>query len=563
MSRSVLAVAALAAALYVWHLDRPGYSDTEGMFAEPAREMVVTGDWVTPRMNGEPFLTKPPLAYWLAASVMAVAGPTEWARLWCAGAAAALVVVTGALGTELFDPAAGVVSALVVATMAGTFIEAHFLRADVFLVLAVTAALLCYVRARRDDRRARIALWATIGLGILDKGLLAIALPACAIGVAEIATGELRPATLGRRLRALGVVPGLLVVAAVAVPWHVAAGLRNPGFLWDYVVNQHLLFFFDEKLPRDSIPDSLGFFWTMFVVRGLPWSLFVPAAVVHAWRRRTDLPGVALVAGWLTVVLALFSCAAGRLEHYSMPALPAVALLVGLALADAARGDLRVGRAWLVVPALVAGGAALAVATQRPEGLLAALDPDLSASALVPLVRPALVGFGSALLAAAAFAAFRRAGLATAAVLSGAVAVLVCVQLAHERVEPLFSWRPFAAAVRRDAPEARVFFRAEDEYQLCGGLDYYLRRNVALLAPPGWVPPTFLAGRTDRLFTPRAELIEAWAHGDAILVADDVAGPADEARLAPGPYAVALRAGERVLLRSGDRLAGGPNAPTP
>src|SRR5207247_4110450 len=63
-------------------LDRPGFSDTEGMFAEPAREMVLTGDWVTPHMNGEPFLTKPPFMYWLPAALFAVVGTTEYARLW-------------------------------------------------------------------------------------------------------------------------------------------------------------------------------------------------------------------------------------------------------------------------------------------------------------------------------------------------------------------------------------------------------------------------------------------------------------------------------------------------
>ena len=72
----------LATPLFVWRLDQPGFSDTEGMFAEPAREMVESDDWVTPRINGEPFLTKPPLMYWLPAMTFTLAGPTEYARVW-------------------------------------------------------------------------------------------------------------------------------------------------------------------------------------------------------------------------------------------------------------------------------------------------------------------------------------------------------------------------------------------------------------------------------------------------------------------------------------------------
>ena len=287
MNRKLLLVIALAAPLFAWRLARPGFSDTEGMYAEPAREMVLTGDWVTPRMNGAPFLTKPPLAYWLAASVMALAGPTEFARIGSTLAALGTVLITGVLGTELFGEAAGLAAAAVLATTAGFLLEARLLRSDMLLVLAVTTALWCYVRLRRDGRRAAaLGLWMAVALGLLDKGLLALVLPAAAIGLAEVIGGELRPRTVGVRLRALRVPLGIAVVAAVALPWHLAAALRNPGFLWDYVVNQHLLAFFDAKLPRDSIPDSLGFFWGMFLVRTLPWGLLLPAALIHAWQAR-------------------------------------------------------------------------------------------------------------------------------------------------------------------------------------------------------------------------------------------------------------------------------------
>src|SRR5207253_4367328 len=109
-------------------------------------------------------------------------------------------------------------------------------------------------RCRGGGRAAELVLRTAYALGLLDKGLLALVLPGAAIGLAEMVGGELGPRTVGARLRALRVPLGIAVVAAVVLPWHLAAALRNPGFLWDYVVNQHLLAFFDAKLPRDSIP---------------------------------------------------------------------------------------------------------------------------------------------------------------------------------------------------------------------------------------------------------------------------------------------------------------------
>ena len=556
MTRRLLLVVLLAAPLFAWRLNRPGFSDTEGMFAEPAREMVVSGDWVTPRMNGEPFLTKPPLMYWLPATVFTLVGPTEYARLWSVLAALATVAATGALGRLLFGDAAGVAAATILATAAGFFVEARMLRADMVLVLVVTLTLYWYVRLRRGAGVATaVAFWVTLGVGMLDKGFVPLVLVGATIATVEIVAGELRPATRMARLRTLHAPWGVLLMTAIVLPWHLLAGARNPGFLWDYVVNQHLLFFFDKKLPRDSIPDSLGLFWAAFFARGLPWSLLLPAAVMHAWRTaridRARGAALRLPATWLATVLGFFSLAVSRLEHYSLPAQPAAALLVGSLLADVIAGRVRVGRGWLVGPPMVVALLAFAVTLRDPTALITTIDPTLAGHGLETLIRPALLTLAVGLLGFALLLARPRNRMALWAGAATAVALLPFVQIAHERVEPLFSWRPFTRLIRETAPEgSRVFFRAEDEYQLCGGFDYYAERYVDLLAPPAWVPPTFLAGRTDHLFTPRPEFEQEWRNGTTFLVADAIDKPGDEAQIAPGPYVLVARAGSRVLLRS-------------
>jgi 4-amino-4-deoxy-L-arabinose transferase-like glycosyltransferase len=342
---------------------------------------------------------------------------------------------------------------------------------------------------------------------------------------------------------------------ATAAPWHAIAAVRNPGFLWDYVMNQHVLVFFDAKLPRDSIPDSLGFFWTMVVVRGLPWSLLLPAAVLQAWKGRHDdvarTMAFRLVAVWLGVVLGFFSVAASRLEHYSLPAMPATALLIGSLCADALRGRLHVRRAWLLVPVATAGCVAAGLLFVEPRRFLEALEPSLMGFALEHLVSLAGAMLGVGLLATATLGFLARDRAAFVLGMGTAVAALTLVQLAHERVEVLFSWRPFARLVAERGPDdARIFFRASDEYQLCGGLEYYLARRLDLLAPPGWVPPTFLEGRTERLFTDREEFDRVWRESPSFFVSDDVDPPGSETALVPGPHNLIVRAGTRVLLQS-------------
>lgn len=545
----------LATPLYLWHLDRPGFTDTEGMFAEPAREIVASGDWVTPRMNGEPFLTKPPLMYWLPATTFTLVGPTEYARLWSVLAALVTVFVTGLLGRELYGETAGLAAAAILTTSVGFLLEARMLRTDMMLVLAVTLALYFYVRVQRGAGLLwAAAFWATLGIGILDKGLVPLLLAGATIMALEVISGALRPHTLIARLKALSASWGLLLLAALVAPWHLLAGAQNPGFFWDYVVNQHLLFFFDKKLPRDSIPDSLGFFWGSFFARGLPWSLLLPGALRHAWvnARSVDRPDTTRVLPlvWLVTVLGFFSLAVSRLEHYSLPALPAMALLVGAVVSDGAAGRVRVHPGILAGPAVVVGLLAVMVTVRDPSLFLVELDTSLRGYGLEPLVRPALLMLAVGSLGLASLLVMRWYWVGCGITVLTAAVLLPCVQIARERTEPLFSWRPFAQQIRDRAPTAsRVFFRAEDEYQLCGGLNYYLQQRIDLLAPPGWVPPTFLLGHTNRLFTPREELAQQWQAGRSVLVADVVATPNDEAQLAPGPYRLLARAGERVLLR--------------
>src|SRR4029453_16788145 len=224
--------------------------------------------------NGVPLFTKPPLTQWLAALVYLVTGPSEWARLVPIAAAVLTIILTWRLGTRLYGPRAGVVAAVMLATTVGFVLEARTLRPDCLVILSVTAAIFCWHVAETGAPPRRTwwlaAMYAVLGAGMLAKGFVPPLLAAVPIGIATLRAHGLSGV---RRLRP-GL--GLVVTAAIVLPWHVAAAIDNPGFAWDYVVNQHLLFALDKKVPRDSDGDTLTFFLQAFVGRSPPWGLLPP-----------------------------------------------------------------------------------------------------------------------------------------------------------------------------------------------------------------------------------------------------------------------------------------------
>ncbi len=558
--RGAVALALGAGALLAVRLDVPAFFDNEARYAEVAREMALGGDWISPHLDFTLFLNKPPLVFWLAALVFRVAGPTEWARLVSVGAAVVALLATCRLGALLYGGPAGLVAGLALATSLGFVLEARTLRPDMILTATVVVALLCWQTAECGGaRRARwlVGLWAALGVGVLAKGLVPLVLAGLPIAAVTLrdrgwrGVARLRPGL------------GLLVLAAIVVPWHVAAALRHPGFAWDYVVNQHVLFFLDRKLPRDSEGDSLAFFWAAATGRAAPWVLLVPLTLAEAVRgaARRAAPaarGTFLLWAWGGGLLLFFSCAPSRLEHYAIPALPAAALLAARAWQRARAGEL--GRAAWVY--LVAGGTLVAGAGIAGliggRAVLAHAYWLVQVPGLLALAAPAaLVVAGAGVLAT--LAALGRRPDRLVAVLAASMVPLAAIVLRAEGVaEPLFSWRPVARALVAAVPsEVEVVFESPEEYQQVGGLAYYTERHITLLEPPGFVPPTYLAGHTREMFLARAEFERRWRAGERLAFVSDPQRRRDEPTgLVPAPFHILGRFGDRWVLTSFPAHAG-------
>ena len=324
--------------------------DVDAVQAQIARNMLASGDYVTARLNGIPYLEKAPLIYWMMAASYRVFGVHDWAaRLPLALSVILLCWVTYRFARWAFDPWAAVYSGVALATCVGLFLFTRILIPDAILTLSITGAIWTWLRllepGENPRRRDAVLLGICLGIGLLLKGLIAIVFPALAGLTYMACTRQLFTRSAWRRLQ-LFFVLGIAVI--IAAPWHILATLHNPpyfafslhsgpgeykGFFWFYFFNEHLLRFLNLRYPRDynTVPRAL--FWLLNLAWLFPWSVFLPATAKLSYRPTTRAGRVRLMAlCWIGTVLLFFTFSTTQ-EYYSMPIYPAVALLIGSALA--------------------------------------------------------------------------------------------------------------------------------------------------------------------------------------------------------------------------------------
>ncbi len=317
---------------------------TEARYANIARVMLETGDWITPQMApGAPYWGKPPLFAWASAASMTLFGVNEFgARLssFLFGALTLLIAYRWASGAASCagndHPAeSATIATVVLATCVGFFISSGTVMADAALVFATTWALASFwmVAIGANPRwRWRFGFFAALGLGMLAKG------PVGAVLVVVPIAGW---CLLHRRwtdLRSLPWLSGTALALAVAVPWYVAAELKTPGFLRYFILGENLQRFLVPGWTGDlygfTHAGSHGIVWLYFAAATLPWSaIAVPAAAVALLRARKAAlpdPGISFVALASLAPLAFFSLSSHLIWTYALPAIPPFAVLLGV-----------------------------------------------------------------------------------------------------------------------------------------------------------------------------------------------------------------------------------------
>jgi 4-amino-4-deoxy-L-arabinose transferase-like glycosyltransferase len=443
--------AILAAILYLPGLGRPAlWEPDEGRYAEIAREIVISGDYVTPRDDFELYFEKPPLVYWANAASIKIFGVNEFAvRLPAALFSIGQVVVTAALAELIFGATAGFFAALALALSPLFFGFARFATLDPALAFFLTAALAAFYVAARDDsfshpsaRRWMLLSAAMLALGTLAKGPVALILGG-PIALAWLATE--------RRLRQIVQMPLVwcgLIYLAIVLPWFILMEARNPGFLHFFFIHEHL-----ERYVTSNEHGWGPWFFIPIVIGGMwPWIFFVPLGW-SAMRADDTLPNSApassrrsaasFLAIWFIIIFVFFSIPRSKLGTYILPALPPLAIVAGFGLVRIGAVGAASRHRLLAVIAI----ANLILASGLLMFFEVALAPINRVLGLDGLMIAAVLAAG----AIAMYALARTASGAPFAIGALALAMVITVALAarvREDASPISTYRNLADAVQ-------------------------------------------------------------------------------------------------------------------
>jgi 4-amino-4-deoxy-L-arabinose transferase-like glycosyltransferase len=458
-----------------------------------ARAMAESGDWITPRLYGQPWFEKPVLYYWAAAVGFRLNLPAEWsARLPSAFAALAAAVAIGWLAWNHYVRDVGSLESpvLLAPLLFSTSVAAigfsrsaspdMLFSASIVLAMASAASVLRRAGALREvNRRADRAdlgplAWfgLFVGLGVLAKGPAAIALAGGAIALWATFTAKWRAA-----LRLAHPI-AITVFSLVALPWHVICAMRNPTFLRVYIFEHN----FERYLtPMFQHRQPLWFFGAIVLLALLPWTVLLwPAAQqgMRLWQQKSwrDSPGF-FCACWAAFPVLFFSFSQSKLPGYVLPGIAPLALVCAIGatrVIKEARSETQllftgIGCAWLLL-----GIAAWRGVARVPAGAISHLRTIGTAAAIAG---------GLLAVVIVVISLNRRPQLAMAvSVLSVALAVEAISLAVLPKLEPLFSARSHAAFMRNDQHPDRIFI-----YDLSRswsyGLAFYFRREL-----PEWSP---------------------------------------------------------------------------
>jgi 4-amino-4-deoxy-L-arabinose transferase-like glycosyltransferase len=485
---------ALGAVLYLPGLGREILRHPlEAKYALAAREMLDGGPLLVAHLFGQIYPDKPPLYFWATAGLARLRGgrlDELTARLPAVAGALATLAVTWALGRALFDAGTGLAAAAILATSNLFFWYARQGHPDQFLTAGVALACLGLWRSFQAPPGPRRTGWialayAAMGLGVLSKGLLGLVLPLLGAGLYLAVTGP--PRAVPRRL---GLWPGGLAFLAVVLAWFGPAVARHGiGYLHETIVHQHV-----QRYARTWVHAGPWYYYFgEFAAGFLPWSLFVPGALVLAWRTRRAAAATAAGAppapyvfplAWFVAGFVFLSLSTSKRGAYLLPLYPAAALAVGWLWTRAVRTETR--SRWIGVPVALLAGVAAALAL-----VVLAVPARLLPGNMVDTLLPAGTGaraVGAALLlagAAAVWATWRRGR--PAATLAAIVAVqCVCLhavaRVRAPQYEARFPARELAARLAVRVPAGEPVLSLLGDYDFI--VAFYLDRRITPLPGP-------------------------------------------------------------------------------
>lgn len=547
VTRSLIFVLVLFAIIYLGSAFSPALQDdADSTHAEAAREMLANHDFVTLHVNGVRYLEKAPMMYWLIAGSYRSLGVNEFAtRLPTVLALLGLVLLAMAWARRAFGDRAGIYAGLFASTTAGYYLFTRVLIPEAILSLFIAGAMFSFFTALEDQSASRwYAGYACLALSVLTKGLFPLVVIGGTFFIYLVLSGE------WRRWREFRLFTGLLLLIAIAAPWHILAGIRNQKFFWFYFVNEHFLRFLGKRYPVDynKLPASL--YWSLHLVWLFPWSIFLPIAVRKLWLdfkaernvpRRFVLNTFAsrtqfMCALWAGILLTFFALSTNQ-EYYTVPAYFPVLLLLAGAVANAEESG---NNRWLVPTAIVTTAVSLLASGALIAGLWSSRHlpfvPDIGTVLAKPDLQADTLSMGHMLdLTGASFAALRLPAILAAIALAIGPALalwlrrqrkhfastwitaatmalfLIAAHIALVRFDPYLSSRNMAAQVERVIqPSDQVMIYGDQAFG--SSLLFYLKRPIHLVngnTTSMWFGSTF--PDAPRIWIQDSDLLRAWS----------------------------------------------------
>ena len=334
--RITLPLLLLAALTFFAGLGRGAITDSdEAFYAESSREMVASGDWITPHYNYEPRFQKPVLYYWLSSATFLITGASELgARLWAALAGVGLVLVTAAAGRRWYDETTGLLAGAIVATSFGYFSIGRMALPDLPLTfcitLAIWAALVSTLEQERSPRKFVILAAVGLGLGFLMKGPVGVIIPLLVI--VPVLMVERRSIAL----EPSDILLGFVIMLAIALPWYFVMWARHGNeYLQSFFVGDNF-----ERFATDRFNDPRPWWFYLPVVAGglLPWTPLAltwlgPMTQFLRGRREVGTIDLRLLM-WALLPLMFYSLSVGKQPRYVLPVLPPLALLLASSIVE-------------------------------------------------------------------------------------------------------------------------------------------------------------------------------------------------------------------------------------
>lgn len=464
--------------LFVWFAPleyRKVVKPDEGRYAEIAREMAESGDWVTPRLNGIKYFEKPPLQYWITAAAYKAFGIHDWtARLWTAVAGFLTLLATYWAGRTLLGPAAGLYGAMVLGSSIYFVLLGHLATLDMGLTLFTTLSLCGFCYAQRDDatpsetRLAILTTWAAMALAVLSKGLIGVVLPGATLVLYSLIK---RDFALWRRLH---IGAGAIVFLAIAAPWFVAVSVANPEFPGFFFIHEHFQRFATTEAKREG---PVYYFIPILLIGTMPWVFAMGDTLWNALRRRAprvagfDAQLVLLI--WTAFIFVFFSISQSKLPSYILPIFPSLALIMGKRLAEAETRRLT----WQILPICL-----LSVVTFFLIAYAATTAPSLATPPLFQRYTYWLYVAAGIALIGSVYALHKIRRQSKLAALTGfAISGLLTAQVAgtgYETLAPIYSTYSLVERIRPYLKPDIPFYSVRTYDQT---LPFYLRRTVTLV----------------------------------------------------------------------------------